>query len=339
MVKVGFGFCVPIFSSAGDTHARTPCYEELDYASCKEAVLKAEKLGFDSLWVADHLFLGKGGAILECWTTLSALASVTKKMRIGTIHLCNIFRHPALVAKMAATLDLISGGRLEFFIDAGWAEGETKAYGFPWEPDPAVRIQRMEEAIEIARLMWTQEKPSYRGRYYRIEEAVCEPKPLQKPHPPIWIGTFGGESGLNIVPSEELMMKAVAKYANVWNNTPASVEVCKSKLEALRKACFDVGRSYSDIGKSLETEVMIAKDKDGLRRIQERIHELNPRKRFYASEEAYRKFYIVGNPEECVERIWEYVDLGINRFMIWFLDLPSTKGMEIFSEMVMPEFR
>jgi len=301
--------------------------------------MKAEELGFDSLWVADHLFLGKRGAILECWTTLSALASLTKRMRLGTIHLCNVFRHPALVAKMAATLDVISGGRLEFFIDAGWAEREAKAYGFSWDPDPYVRIERMEEAIEIAKLMWSQEKPSFKGKYYRIEEAVCEPKPIQKPHPPIWIGTFGGEGGLNIVPAEERMMKAVAKYANVWNNTPAPVDVCKMKLESLRKACSELGRSYDAIGKSLETEVMIARHRDGLRDIQKRIHELNPRKLFYASEEAYRRFYIIGTPEECVERIGEYMDLGIDRFMLWFLDLPSTEGMETFSELVMPEFK
>ena len=124
-----FGFALPIFANPGVPDFRTPNFEELDWEAVETGVHEAERLGFDSVWVADHLFLGRDGAILEGWTTISALAGLTSNMRLGTIHLGNEFRHPPLVAKMAATLDVVSRGRLEFFVDPGWREREHVAYG------------------------------------------------------------------------------------------------------------------------------------------------------------------------------------------------------------------
>ncbi|MEM2926253.1 MAG: TIGR03560 family F420-dependent LLM class oxidoreductase [Candidatus Bathyarchaeia archaeon] len=317
--KVGFGFCVPILAGAGAS------YDSPDFPFLKMAVEECEELGFDSLWVADHLILGWRGAILECWTTLSALASVTKKMRIGTLVLCPSHRHPALVAKMAATLDLISGGRLDLGYGAGWHKSEQEAYGLEWYESPKVRIQRMEEAIEIARLMWTQEKPSYRGRYYRIEEAVCEPKPLQKPHPPIWIGGGG----------EKLLLRAVAKYADGWNVTPIPVDVYAKKLDALEKHCIDLGRDFGAIKKSLETRIIIAEDDA------KALH--TARKGGYfigkTSMEELRRIFIIGDPGVCIRRIEEYVKLGVSHIMLWFLDLPSMDGLRLFAKEVMPSFQ
>jgi len=337
--KIKFGFCLPIFSSIGDTHVRTPSLEKIDYDLIKKATLRCEDLGYDSVWVADHLILGKDGAILECWTTLSSLAGITDKMRLGTIHLCNLFRHPSLVAKMAATLDLISNGRLEFFIDAGWNAIEATSYGLSWHENPSVRVEKLREAIEIIKRMWTEEKPSYEGKYYQIKDAICEPKPVQKPHPPIWIGTFGGEGGADIPLLDDIIMKTVVDYADVWNNTPASVEACRKKLERLKRYCADAGRDFESILKSLETEVMIYKDEKEMKRILRRIRELNPSMKFYRHFEECKKVYIIGTPDECLNKIKQYVELGITHFMIWFIDFPSFRGIELFAEEIIPKFR
>ena len=171
-----------------------PMYKKLDYKSLVDYAIESELLGYDSIWVNDHLIFGSG--ILECWTTLSSLVPITERVRLGTLVLCNNFRFPSVVAKMAATLDYISNGRLEFGIGAGWNEEEHRAYGIPF-PNPAERVERLREAIEIIKRMWTEKAPYYNGRYYRMEGAVCEPKPLQNPHPSITIGGAG----------EKLMMK------------------------------------------------------------------------------------------------------------------------------------
>ena len=148
----------------------------------RNVVLECERLGYDSIWLDDHLMYGKT-PILECWTTLSALASLTAKIRLGTMVLCNSYRNPALLAKMAATLDVISNGRLELGIGAGVQKDEHEAYGIPF-PKPSERIERMKEAVEIIKKLWTEENANYQGKYYTVNEAVCLPKPLQKPHPP-----------------------------------------------------------------------------------------------------------------------------------------------------------
>jgi len=346
--EIKFGFCMPIFAGAGDEAPRTPCYETLDYEVSRDAVLECERIGYDSVWVADHLFLGRRGAILECWTTLSALASITTKIRLGTIHLCNLFRQPSLMAKMAATLDVISKGRLEFFYDAGWNSAECHAYGIPWHDKAYLRMEAMDEALEVIKRMWTEDRASYEGKYYRVREAVCEPKPLQKPHPPIWIGVIGGfpggeeesfQRGRERVGEEKALMTAAAKHADVWNNTPTTPEVYKKRLGVLKEYCLRVGRDYGEIRKSLETQVLIAEDEKELNKAMDRIKNLNPQQKFYGPIDVYEKFCLVGTPEDCIRQIEEFTDLGVTYFMLWFLDFPSLKGIRLFAEKVMPHFR
>jgi alkanesulfonate monooxygenase SsuD/methylene tetrahydromethanopterin reductase-like flavin-dependent oxidoreductase (luciferase family) len=158
-----------------------PLNTHLDVTLIMDVVKECEVLGYHSAWMNDHVNKHN----LECWTTLSALAAATERIRLGTQVLCNTYRNPALLAKMSATLDYISGGRLEFGIGAGsnWDEGEHRAYGIPF-PTPIERIRRMEEAITIIKKLWTEENASFIGRYYTIHDAICNPKPLQTPHPP-----------------------------------------------------------------------------------------------------------------------------------------------------------
>jgi alkanesulfonate monooxygenase SsuD/methylene tetrahydromethanopterin reductase-like flavin-dependent oxidoreductase (luciferase family) len=130
---IRFGFCVPIFANPGMAFFRTPCYERLDWDSVRHSVIECERLGYDSLFVADHVFLGRDGAIFEGWTLLSAFAGLTDRLLLSPIHLCDSFRNPALTAKMVATLDVVSGGRFIFFYDYGWRRAEFDAYGFCFE--------------------------------------------------------------------------------------------------------------------------------------------------------------------------------------------------------------
>jgi alkanesulfonate monooxygenase SsuD/methylene tetrahydromethanopterin reductase-like flavin-dependent oxidoreductase (luciferase family) len=284
--------------------------------------------------------LGLNESILECWTTLSAIAAISPRLRLGTIHLYNLFRSPSLVAKMASTLDNISRGRLDFFVDPGHAglKDECAAYGFPWIDGDEERIERFDEALQITKRMWTEEKFSFEGRYYTLRNASCNPKPVQKPFPPIWIGTMGGE-GWNDAFGSDRIFRLIAKHADVWNNTPASVQWCAGKLQRLKDECLSAGRDYSKIVKSLETQVIIAKNHTRLGDLMKQIRSHNPKATFYRDETRLRDMYLYGTPDECVERINEYVKLGMARFILWFVDFPSDEGMKLFADQVLPKFR
>jgi len=340
--RVKIGFCVPVYAGA------SAYSDAINFDAVKAAVLECERLGYDSIWTPDHLIMGQGSTILEGWTILSALAPLTKKIKIGTLVLCNPHRHPSLVAKMAATLDVISKGRLEFFFDAGWNGAECLAYGIPWYEKAQVRIERMGEALEVIRRMWTEDEASFQGRHYQIRNALCEPKPLQKPYPPIWIGAIGatprGEeepflAGRDREGELKPLMTTVAKYADVWNNTPIPPKGYKQQLEILEEYCHKVGRGFDEIEKSLETQVLVAKDEKGVDAALKRIEALNPKQTFYGSMDVYKKFAIIGTPDECIEKVEAYVNLGVTYFIIWFLDFPSLKSIRLLAEEVIPQFK
>jgi F420-dependent oxidoreductase-like protein len=284
-----------------------------DYASVEEITLEAEKLGYDSLWASDHFFLDDKSEkrnCMEVWTLLSALAAKTTRIRLGTLVTCNSYRHPPLLAKIAATVDMISNGRLYFGFGAGRREDEYNAYGYPF-PSVTERIDRMEEAIQIIRLLWTEEKPSFEGQYYKIKDAISAPKPVQKPMPPILIGGEG----------EKRTLKAVAKYADYCNLFP-SPEV-KHKLEVLKKHCRGVGRNYGDIGKSLfrwNSAIFVSESEEEL--VEFYIQEA---KKWNVPVELYKGLFQdnepgswVGNPDEVCERFRYYVDMGFEFFQVMF---------------------
>ena len=302
-----------------------PMYKELNYKVLLDYALESELLGYDSVWVNDHLIFGS--SILECWTTLSSLVPVTEKVRLGTLVLCNNFRPPSLLAKMGATLDYISEGRLEFGIGAGWNEREHRAYGIPF-PKPAERVKRLDEALEIIKRMWTEDYPCYEGKYYRIEGASCEPKPLQKPHPPITVGGAG----------EKLMMEVIARHADRCNFPHRSPSEYARKLDALRRACLRVGRDFKEIEKSWWGRAIVSRDEKGVNEQLKALYLSQERKlRFEEWVREVRANSIVGTPEECVEKLREYTRLGVTYFILRFGDAPSKEGLRIFAEEVIPE--
>ena len=198
-------------------------------------------------WLFDHFMpLGQDptGPCLEGWTLLAAFAAQTERIRVGQMVTGNTYRHPAVLANMGATVDIISHGRMDFGIGAGWNELEHSSYGISL-PAPGDRIRMLGEACEIIRLMWTEEAPTFEGRYYQVQDARCEPKPVQKPFPPFVIGGSG----------EKLTLRVVAQYADVWNFSGGPVEEFMRKSAILDEHCASVGRDPAAIARSIQLPV------------------------------------------------------------------------------------
>ena len=313
MGKLKFGVFLPFYAFQAK--------EPKEHSSLiRDIVLECEHQRYHAVWLDDHLMYNNW-AILECWTTLSALSSLTSRVRLGTMVSCNAHRNPALLAKMAATLDVLSESRLEFGIGAGTQETEHTAYGFGFSPS-SVRIERLSEALEVIRRLWTQEKANYQGKHYTLKNAVCEPKPLQKPHPPI---TVGGSSEL-------LTAKVTAPYADRfdWGFLP-SVEAYKHKLAVLENQCRAIGRDFGEIEKSCWPggQVLIAQNQ---RELSKKISQLKP---VNVSLEDFKKTTFACTPDECVEQLQVYADFGVTYFMLFFADLPGLDGLRLFAENVM----
>jgi F420-dependent oxidoreductase-like protein len=203
----------------------------------------ADEAGFDHVWDFDHLAsIGDDGPdrpIFEGWTLQAAMAEATKRVRIGCLVTGNTYRHPVLLAKEAVTVDHLSGGRLEFGIGAAWAEIEHTMYGIEGLDH---RVGRLSESLQIIKSLWTNERTTFDGRYYHLTDAIANPKPVQKPHPPIWIGASG-----------ESTLRLVARHADVWNAAGGADEAKMKQLIAmLEDACGAVGRDLSEIRRSLQ---------------------------------------------------------------------------------------
>ncbi len=271
---------------------------------------------FDSAWMDDHVipwadFQPNETPYLECLTSLAYFAAQYPELNFGASVLCQAYRNPALLAKMAANLQLLMGGRLLFGIGAGWLEQEHHQYN--WEfPKPSVRIAQMAEAIEIVKKLWTESPASFEGKYYRIRDAYCEPRPV--PAPPILIGGGG----------EQLTLRAVARYADMWNIPAAPLDVYAHKLDVLRKHCDDVGRDYDDIIKTWSCEATAVASTEAEAK---RIIDASP---YEQADPVY------GTPEQVAEKLQAYVDLGVEYIIVRLLDFPKTDGIQMFAEEVMP---
>lgn len=207
----------------------------------------ADDSGFDHCWNMDHFAsLGPddGLDIFEAWTLLAGMAAHTSHTRIGCSVSGNTYRHPAVLAKAAVTVDQLSGGRLEFGIGAGWAENEHTMLGLPFRT-AADRADRLEEALPIIRSLWTEPRTTFTGKQYHLVEAVAEPKPIQSPHPPIWIGGVGRRRTLRLA----------AEHAAVWNSPGGTPEQVSELSAVLDRHCADIGRDPSEIRRSVQIRV------------------------------------------------------------------------------------
>jgi F420-dependent oxidoreductase-like protein len=203
----------------------------------------ADEAGFDHLWAFDHfnpIFSDPAGDVFEGMTLLAAMAETTSRVRIGLMVTGNTYRHPGVLAKMATTIDHLSGGRLEFGLGASGAEAEHSMLGIPYYT-AGERIRRLGEALTVCRRLWTEERVSFAGRYYTLTDAIANPKPLQRPYPPIWVGGAG----------ETLTLRVVAEHADVWN-VIGSVEDVVRKASVLDRHCADIGRDPAEIKRSVQ---------------------------------------------------------------------------------------
>jgi len=288
-----------------------------------EIAVKAEELGFDSIWVYDHFHnvpAPAHEAVFECWTTMAAISQRTSRIRLGQMVGCNSYRNPGLLAKITSTIDVISGGRLDWGIGAGWYENEYRGYGFEFKK-PSDRIGMLKETVEIVKSMWSNAETTYDGKYYKLERANCDPKPLQKPLPPVWIGGGG----------EKVTLRVVAEHADV-SNFGSSVEEFVRKREILKGHCAAIGRDEDTIRKTISSEVFI-------RETEKEILEAGSKSLWGDSAESWRSKALVGTPELVSEKIQRYLDAGCTGFIPWCPDYPSTETIELFAKHVMPNFR
>jgi len=312
--KTHFGVFLPFYLFRGETNP----YILFNYI--RDIVLECESLGYHSVWIDDHLMYGKA-PILESWSTLAALASATKRIRLGTMVTSSGFRNAAVLAKIAATVDCISNGRLEFGLGAGIQRNEHEAYGLTF-PGPSARINRMKEVVEIVKAMWTQEKTTYKGKYFQVNTATCEPKPLQKPHPPITIGGSG----------EKLTLGITAKHADRFDfGYLSTLEQYTHRLQVLESHCKAVGRLFKEIEKSCwpSGQILLGNDKQAL---QKRIDNIKPKG---ISQKDFEKFTFAGSTNEFVEIMKPFRTLGVTYFMLFFSDLPDLFSLRAFAQEIL----
>ena len=290
----------------------------------RKLATRAESIGFDSIWVMDHFHqIGYVGQpqepMLESWTTLAVLAGFTSRIKLGPLVTGNVYRHPSVLAKMGATLDVLTKGRLFMGIGAAWNEEESTAYGIPF-PSTKERFLRLEEAVQIIRKMWTEDHASFQGQFYKVREAYCNPKPIQKPHPPIMVGGSG----------ERQTLRIAAKYADACNIF-GSPETIRKKLVILREHCRAAGRDYNTILKTRLGVVAIEKDKDQLeKRMAERFKDVPERMR--------REFVTYGSPDEVRRQIEAFRDAGIEYLIVSFEPERELEALELFGAEVARKF-
>jgi F420-dependent oxidoreductase-like protein len=225
----------------------------------------AEQAGYTWFSVMDHLIqiphVGpQDEPFIEGWTVLSALAAVTSRIRLATLASSVAYRNPAHLAKIAAGVDLISRGRLTLGIGAGWFDAEYRQYGWEFPEQPAIRIRQMEEAVRLILTMWREPRTTFHGRWFHVEDAILEPKPVQKPHPPVMIAGSG----------EQLTLRAVARLADACNLFGSPDDVA-GKLAILRRHCEAEGRDYASIEKTMLTSLLLARDEASLAAKRERL--------------------------------------------------------------------
>jgi len=278
--------------------------QDCTWTGMRDLWLELEDLNFDHLWVYDH-YLPTGikdmdVPILDSWSLLAALSQVVKKPKLGTLVTSNTFRHPAILAKMVTSLDHISNGRAILGIGAGWHEPEHIAYGLPF-PTPKDRIERLEETVQIIKALWSNKRTTVSGKHFQIMNAPFEPKPVQKPHPPILIGGGG----------EKHTLRVVAKYADNWNwNLNGTISDYKRKLSILNQHCSTVSRDPNEIKLSLNVDFLVDTDEN---RIESALR-VNADVMKKSIEEV-RACSIVGSPEVVRSKLQSYVDLGVTSFI------------------------
>ena len=336
-----FGLALPHYDFSLGTGEGAPAF---DGQVVQTWARRAEELGFDSVWVSDHLFLDLakyGGPAqvhgsMECFTTLAALAVTTERVRLGSLVACNDLRSPVLVAKMAATLDVLSGGRIDVGIGAGWYEPEYRAAGVPFDP-PGVRIRRLAEAVQVVGGMLSSVPFSFEGSHYRVQEAWNLPRPVQSPRPPVWVGGKG-----------DRVAGVAGRYADGFNTSWAwTPEAYAGRLEIVERAAGEAGRDPSAIRRSVGLYTLPGTDERDVERRWERYLAgsaagaggvLSP-----GSLDVWRRDKLCGTPEAMAQTLEAFAALGVEEVILGFGIVPfqvaDPSAPDLFAAEVAPHFR
>jgi F420-dependent oxidoreductase-like protein len=323
--NIKFGLAIPQGWRGGDLPLEEENNPINQYEFSKSIATIADNLNFDSIYAYDHLIphykddMEKN--IFECFTLLSALAVITEKVKIGQIVVCSSYRNPSLLAKMLSTLDIISNGRVELGKGAGWYEQEYLAYGYDFSSN-ITRIMQLDESIKIIKAMWIEKYASFQGKYYKIKDAICNPKPIQKPHPLIMVGGSG----------EKCLLKVVAKHSDRYNLFFGSPDEMKRKISILKEYCNTIGRNYKkDIQYSVVLPCIIRESEDEVNKV------LIQNKRKDKSVEQYIQYLVngitIGTPEKILQGISKYLDIGVKHFVLHFIGL-NDSSLRLFDSKV-----
>jgi alkanesulfonate monooxygenase SsuD/methylene tetrahydromethanopterin reductase-like flavin-dependent oxidoreductase (luciferase family) len=290
----------------------------------RERALVAEAVGFSSVWFMDHLYPPElpDVASFEAWTVATAVATATTRLRVGHLVLSNTLRHPVLLGKMATTLDVISGGRLDLGIGSGSYPPEHARAGIPWE-STRVRSEQLEEALEIVTSMFTGTPTSFEGRHYQVRDLPNLPPPVQRPRPPIHVGGAG----------ERRTLPLVARYADVWNCPTYALGELETKLDVVRAECEHIGRDAAELRVSLEAVLALVETPAELPEALARAERRYPGPGWGLHEGGY-----IGTPDDVVARIREQAARGITLFVFFTHDRAAPETLRLFAEQVMPAF-
>ncbi len=283
---------------------------------------------FDQLWLMDHFVTGGGtafdsqGPCMEGWTALAALATATSRVRIGVLVTGNTYRHPAVLAKMATTVDIISGGRLEFGLGAAWHTYEHQAYAIPFHT-VRERLERLDEAAQVIKLLWTQQRPTFQGRFYQLDQPPYNPPSVQQPHPPILIGGGG----------EKRTLRTVAKYADA-SNVSGTPEQVRHKFEVMEQHCREVGRDPSTIRRTIQVPLFLNDDPAFQQRVVQGFTAFRG-----GSEDEARRSLLLGSVDDVKKGVQSFVDAGVQEVILAQFPRFHRESLLRFSREVIPAFR
>lgn len=306
----------------GDQNGR-PVEEQWDHITSIAALI--EDAGYDSIWVYDHFHthpVVMQESTFEAWTLMAALAAVTRRVRLGQMCTCALYRPPSYLAKVAANVDVISGGRLDVGIGAGWSKGEFEAYGYRY-PSDGERLDMLEEAVQVLKAMWTEDEAGFTGRHYQVDGAINRPRPIQRPHPPLWISGGG----------EKRTLRIVAEHGD-FSNFGDDIDEFRHKSEVLAGHCEAVGRAYTEIGRSCHRMSVIGRDEADLAR----KLEIAAARRHCTPEEFADEHFAV-TVAQAVDELGLFVDEGCVEMILYFYDLGEADSVELFASEVMPQLR
>ena len=286
------------------------------YETMTRVAQEAETLGYDSIWLFDHFHTvptPTQEVTFECWTSTAALARDTKRVRIGQMVTCNGYRNPALLAKMASTVDTLSHGRLNLGIGAGWYEHEFLAYGYDF-PDGPTRLRQLREAVQVILAMWTQDEAVFEGKYYHVRGAINRPKGVQKPHISLLIGGGG----------EKVTLKIVAEYGDACNIGHLDNEGLEHKFNVLEKHCDELGRDYNTIKRTVLFNCAIAETDEAA------MAKAGPYTRNIPSGRL-RERALIGTPDAIRKRLIEIEQAGAQEIILFMQDARDLEPIRLFA--------